>query len=669
MCGIAGEIALTKFSSTDLERAWPMIHTILHRGPDDCRGWESKTKRAALLHSRLSIVDLEHGQQPMHGTEGEVTIVFNGEIYGFKRLRKELEQSGYRFATTSDTEILIALYLRDGPGFVDQLEGEFAFVLYDGGKQRTLVARDRFGVKPLFYSVRDGIFLFGSEIKAILAHPHVERRIDPEVMHRRIHSVLLPDETMFKGIKAVLPGSVMMLDGNGQITNRRHAELDPEKAGQLRMDQASAEDAFEEAFSAAVSERLHGDVEVGIFLSGGVDSSLVAAMTRDVSTANHPTYTIGFKNRHYGEAERAGQTASHLGFDHDVEPVGSEDLDAHFARSLWHAESNVVNTHGTAKLCLSDRASKRVKVILAGEGADEIHGGYAYYRHAALLEAVQDKKNVQALKDFIKDNGPEDGVLSKATPQRRNTLAGASSAGIPYAAQRADILQDMLRNVLNPEFRASVMLNPAGQLIDWLDHYNPQARRLDDMTLSRFTSAITDMPNYNLSFMGDRSEMANSIEGRLPFLDKRVVDLLWGLPNKYHAGDQTKTLIRSALAKRLPTGVASRYKRMFVSPPATNNGLFEGEQADHWFSKQTTRSVGVFRPTAVSSMRKIYKLLPQSSRFRRVIESFLMTVLSAHVIDDMFIRNFDRSLETYRPDIESVRQTHLHHELVEPAAE
>lgn len=647
MCGIAGEIALTKFTASDLERSWPMINTILHRGPDDCNGWQDRKKRAALLHARLSIVDVQHGQQPMHGTAGDITIVFNGEIYGFKRLRAELKQSGYRFRTTSDTEVLIALYLTSGPDFVERLEGEFSFVLYDGSKKRSLIARDRFGVKPLFYAIRDGLFLFGSEIKAVLAHPLVNRRLNQDALYRRIHGVLLPDETVFEGVHAVLPGSMMLIDGDGQITKQQHARLDPELAGQSRLDRPAVQEAFENAFSAAVHDRLHGDVPIGIYLSGGVDSNLLGAVMRENSSAQHKAFTIGFQSTPYCESSDAGAAARQFGFDHEIEAVGPGDLDDDFARSVWHAESNVVNTHGTAKMRLSKRASSQIKVILAGEGADEIHGGYAYYRHAQLLEAVQHKTNRQALKAFTKHNGPEDGVLTLASARRRNMLAGASSKGIPYAAQRAEIFEKLLRGMLNPDFATTSRGNPAGQLLDWIDAYNPAARRLDDMTLSRFTSAITDLPIYNLAFLGDRSEMAHSVEGRLPYLDKRVVDLLWSLPNEYHIGSETKTVIRAALAKRMPAAVAQKYKRIFVAPPNKNAGLFETEQARYWLSSQAARSAGVFRPAGIQAMRQVYKVLPASSRFRRVIESFLMTVLSVHLLDDLFIKNFDDSLDRF----------------------
>ncbi|MCF6313414.1 MAG: asparagine synthase (glutamine-hydrolyzing) [Verrucomicrobiales bacterium] len=639
---------IQKKSPASADRALSMLHTLLHRGPDGKAVWLDPQKRASLAHARLSIVDLNGGTQPMHESCHQITVVFNGEIYGFEKIREELTQKGYRFRTLCDTEVLIALYLQYGIEFVDRLEGEFAFVLFDGRNGKTLIARDRFGVKPLYYSIQADLFLFGSEIKALLAHPMVERRLDPEMVYRRIHGVFLPDETMFAGIKQISPGFSMCIDSHGNITQRRHAKLDPELAGTWKGTRQQAEEAFEDSFAKAVRERLHGDVDIGLYLSGGVDSNLVAAAMRDQSSADHTAYTIDFDTPPYGEAEQAAFTAKKFDFAHQVEPLGTSDLDAHFIRSIWHAETFTANTHGTAKLTLSARASQDIKVILAGEGADEIHGGYAQFRHAALLSVTQNKANRLALKEFLSYNGAEDGVMSLANTRRRNRLAQSSDLGIPYSAQRAEILELLLIGAVNPDLKKSAQTNVSRQLLDWLDLYEPNARKLDDMTLSRFTTSVTDLPNYNLNFLGDRMEMGNHIEGRLPFLDKRVVDTLWQMPNHYHIdGDQTKTLIRSALAKTLPKQVCNRYKRIFTAPRNTAHGIFHGELAKQWLSREATVNAGVFRPNSLQSILHLYRLLPKHLQLCRLLENFLMIAISVNLVHELFIENFDTHLQNF----------------------
>lgn len=661
MCGIAGELSLRTCVRTDCNRAGPMLDAILHRGPDGTGAWQDPEGRASLLHCRLAIVDVEHGQQPMHDTLGHVTITFNGEIYGFEKLRQELQATGYQFQTRSDTEVLIALYLRDGPDFVAQLEGEFAFVIYDRRKKQALLTRDRFGVKPLFYSENDGLLLFGSEIKAILSHPNAERAINPEVLHRRMHGVLLPEETVFRGIQAVAPGTTMFVGADRGIIVRRHADLDPEAAGTLSLEPDAALNAFEEAFTAAVSERLQGDVPVGLYLSAGVDSNLIAAVLCEISDDPHSAFTIGFETPGYAEADDAAVSAERFELEHIVEHIGNGDLDTHFARSVWHAEMTVPNGHGTAKMSLSRRASEKVKVILTGEGADEIHGGYAYFRHSELLMSASDRAGRRAVKHFLVENGALDGVLSKATPKLQNQLAGSNSSGVPYAAMRASILEELLGYVLSRDLQAAARPDPAGQLLDWLDQRAPGARRLDDVTLSRFTSAITDMSTYNLSYLGDRAEMANSVEGRLPYLDKRVVDLLWGLPYNFHLNETSnKTLIRRALAKRLPNP-AQRYKRMFLAPPGTSTSVFEGPIAKHWLSTEVIKASGFFQPRAVKALRMAHSALPRNTGFRRVLEGFLMTAISAHLLDHLFCKDFQGSLSQFRLSTDQLRAHGVNH--------
>lgn len=653
MCGIAGEVSLG--GRVDLVRSKPMINTILHRGPDDIGAWADPSERVALLHCRLSIVDPARGQQPMHSTSGDVVIVFNGEIYGYERIRADLEKTGYQFQTSSDTEVLLALYVTHGPSFIDNLEGEFAFVLYDRKRRLTLAARDRFGVKPLFYYIANGLFLFGSEVKAILAHPFSDRKFDTDALNRRIHGVLLPDETIFHGVKSVLPGSVISIDGSGQMSVRQHAKLDPQRAGTAQLDRAAAEHAFEDAMFNSVQERLHGHVDVGVYLSGGVDSTLVANVIRDASNKPHRAFTIGFDTPQYAEAQAAAATAERLGFEHDIEVVSESDLDQHFVRSLWHAESIIVNAHGTAKMCLSKRASQHVKVILAGEGADELHGGYAYYRHAALIQAVSEGSGVKDLRQFLTMHSLEDNIFKRATPALRERFA-QPGLGVPYSVLRAASVEQSTTHFLSRDFRTRVAPDPASQLMDWIDQYEPSARTsLRDGTLSRYVSIITDLPGYNLSYLGDRSEMANSIEGRLPFLDKRVADLLWSLPDEFHIADQTKTLIRSSLAKRSQEGHANRYKRMFVAPGSTVRGLFEGPFADKWLSAAATRATGVFDPKWVYFARKTFPFLPSGHGMKQLLERFLLTVLSVHILDELFVKNFEANAEKFQAAPVSIR--------------
>jgi asparagine synthase (glutamine-hydrolysing) len=636
MCGLAGEIACTAESRADAERALPMLQAILHRGPDDVGFWESDN--ACLLHARLSLVDLKGGRQPMTDVGENVVIAFNGEIYGFEQIRHELEAGGAVFRTRSDTEVLLQLYLHLGPDFVRHLEGEFAFVLVDFRNGQTMLARDRFGVKPLLISERNGLLLFGSEAKAILAHPWSERELNRTVLNRELHGTFLPQDTLFAGISAIEPGTYMLVSRERTVT-RRYADLDPEAAGTLQISFDEAVDALEAALAEAVRVRFHGDAPVGVFLSGGVDSGTTASLARPKLGAQLSAYSIDFTGTPESEAVAAAQTAEALSIRSVIERVDAARLEAAFETAVWHAEATVPNPHGAAKMLLARRAKQDVKAVLTGEGADELHGGYAYFEHAALLA-----ERPEALPQFLAQYGPRDGVLGAITPTHRKALAWSKRGGTPYAAMRARVAGRGARLLTTREFRRQVQDRPERALLDWLSARAPQARILDDVTLSRFVSLYTDLPRYNLTSLGDRVEMAAGLEGRLPYLDSRVVDLLWRLPPEFHRQNgESKRVLRAVLARRLPE-TAQRAKRTFLAPNAPARDLVGRQLGQRWLSNAVTRRAGLFRPAALTTARQLVAICPPSRPTAFYLSSYLTMALSAHVIVDMFCENFSENL-------------------------
>ncbi|MEZ5833112.1 MAG: asparagine synthase (glutamine-hydrolyzing) [Dongiaceae bacterium] len=643
MCGLAGEIACTAHGKADAERALPMLQAILHRGPDDVGAWQDPRGEACLLHARLALVDLDGGKQPMTNLGEDVVIAFNGEIYGFERLRRELEGRGAVFRTRSDTEVLIQLYLHFGPEFVSRLQGEFAFAIFDRRNGRTMLARDRFGVKPLFTSARNGLLLFGSEAKAILAHPWSERQIDLAVLNRELHGTYLPQDCLFAGISAVEPGTYLLVSRQG-ITTHRYFRLDPEAAGTARISFDQATEALESALSEAVRERFHGDAPVGLFLSGGVDSSSVAALASETASSKVSAYSIDFVGT--GESERgaAELAAERLGLRGVFLEVTAEDMAQAFETSVWHAEATVPNPHGTAKLLLARRAKQDVKAVLTGEGSDELHGGYAYFEHAGLLAAAANGDGSAALSQFLADYGPRDGVMPTITPRLRAQMAWSDHGGAPYAALRARSAERGMRFVTTPEFRRHAGASPSGALMDWFSATYPDARMLDDVTLSRLASLYTDLPRYNLCFLGDRAEMANGLEARLPFLDTRVVDLLWRMPSSFHrANGEGKRVLRAILTRRLPI-TAARPKRNFLAPAAPAGSLLRGPLAERWLSMASIRRAGIYRPAVLGAVRQLAKVSRASPSMRFYLSSFLTMALSAHLINDMFCERFSETL-------------------------
>lgn len=641
MCGLAGEIACAVHCRTDADRALPMLQAILHRGPDDVGAWEDPAGDACLLHARLALVDLEGGKQPMATVGEDLVIAFNGEIYGFERIRRELERCGAVFRTRSDTEVLLQLYLHFGPDFVRGLEGEFAFALVDRRRRLAMLARDRFGVKPLFTSARNGLLLFGSEAKAILAHPWSERRLNLAVLNRELHGTYLPEDCLFAGVSAVEPGTYQLVSRTG-IETHRYFKLEPEAAGTARMTFEQATEMLEATLGAAVRERLRGDAPLGLFLSGGVDSSSVAALTAEAAPSRPSAYSIDFVGTAESERDAAELAVKRLQLDGVFLGVTAEDMEQAFESSVWHAEAIVPNAHGTAKMLLARRAKRDVKAVLTGEGSDELHCGYAYFEHAALLAAAKGGGS-SALSRFLADHGPNDGILRSITPQLRTQMAWSDHGGAPYAALRARAAEGGIRFILTPDFRRHAELSPSEAMMDWLSGSFPEARMLDDVTLSRLVSLHTDLPRYNLCFLGDRAEMANGLEARLPFLDTRVVDLLWRLPLEFHRSDgEGKRVLRTILARRLPKA-AARPKRNFLTPAAPSGDLLRGPLAERWLSKAAIRGAGIYRPSAVAAVRQFAKV-GGSASMRFYLRAFLTMALSAHLICDMFCDRFSDTL-------------------------
>ena len=643
MCGIAGEIACEPHSRVDADRALPMLQAILHRGPDDLGVWEDGNGDACFFHARLSLVDPAGGAQPMSDPAGRVVIAFNGEIYGFQEARRELEAHGVVFRTRSDTEVLLQLYLQSGPDFVRNLEGEFAFALLDRRNGQVMLARDRFGIKPLFVSNYNGLLLFGSEAKAILAHPLSKRQLDLQVLGRRLQGIFLPQETLFAGISAIEPGTYMLVS-RGRTTSKRYADLDPEAAGTLQLSFNEAVDELESTLGEAVRQRFHGDSPVGIFLSGGVDSSSIASLARATMDKDLNAYSIDFARSGESEGSAAAETAGQLSIRHVRRKIDSEDLEAAFESSIWHSETVVANTHGTAKMLLARRAKHDVKAVLTGEGADELHGGYGYFQHAALIAAATEGDGQEPLARFAAQHGPRDGVLGAITPKLRRRLAWSNRGGTPYAAMRAVVAARGARLLTTADFQRQTPDKPEKVLLEWLSIRSPQARILDDATLSRFVAMQTDLPTYNLGYLGDRVEMANGLEARLPFLDSRVANLLWRMPAEFHLQNgENKRILRALLARTIPK-VALKPKRAFLTPSTQSSDLMGGPLSRRWLSRNATRRAGIFKPGALAATQFLAAAASGNTPLAFYLSSYLTMAISAHLVIDLFCERFQENL-------------------------
>ena len=385
MCGVIA--GLFKGPPVSTEQVRGALHSLAHRGPDHADWWFSPDHRLLLGHVRLSIIGLANGDQPLVNERGDVRAVVNGELYGYRRIRADLQAEGRRFATDSDSEIALALYEKLGGDFVHHLRGEFAVVIADERRRCLIAVRDRFGIKPLYYSVVGGDVLVASEIKALLALG-VPARWDSDAFFAECHSVRPPDRTLFRGVYAVPPGCVLYAR-DGRVDIRPYWDMDFPDAATLAADRRSDAEivsGFREVLDDAVRERLVADVEVAPYLSGGIDSCAVLGLAQHHLDRPIRAFTIVFGDDLYDEHLLAQRTAEFTGSAFVPVPVSQQALVDAFSDALWHAETLVFNGHGVAKYLLSKAVHQAgIKVVFTGEGADEILAGYPPFRRDLLL--------------------------------------------------------------------------------------------------------------------------------------------------------------------------------------------------------------------------------------------------------------------------------------------
>jgi asparagine synthase (glutamine-hydrolysing) len=649
MCGIAGEFIFDPQGRVDESIIVPMVSTIRHRGPDQWGYYLGCSGSVLLINTRLSIVDLSNGRQPLSNEDGSIWVVLNGELYGFHDIATDLEARGHRFRTRSDTEVIVHLYEEYGEDFVSHLRGEFAIALLDQRQEVLYLVRDRFGIKPLFYSQLTDSLVFGSEIKAILRHPKARARLDHFSLFHFLHGLLLPEATCFENIQTVEPGCMLRISRSG-VTRRRYWDLRLAR----EVVPASEEEAVEEfgrLFYEAVRLRLHGDVEVGAYVSGGLDSTSVAAVAAEVSGRPVKAFTVAFENTKLNEGPAAAEFAKSRGFEHHIVRIGPGDLAPHFERSLWHSEMLVGNSHGAAKLILSELARRHVKVVLTGEGADEALAGYNVFQHIAQLDEVRthpnDRERRAALDALLKRERfgialLNNGIIPiRALPQydRVTELFGA----YPYAIARTLRFGKAIPLVMSRDFRGEVAgVDPIAEMAERIGR--GRMAGLSPVAAHQYYLFKTDLPAYILNYLGDRVEMAHSVEGRVPFLDHKLVEFAFALPLSLKLRDGAgKYILRRAIAERLPSALLVK-KRPFVAPTSETLGLSKGSEfSAHYLDSRAIRNLGLFNPHVIGALRRSLAYLPRGSRALSLTETMLTGVASIQAVNEMFCERFEDS--------------------------
>jgi asparagine synthase (glutamine-hydrolysing) len=638
MCGIVAMFSGRRpIARAALERATQALH---HRGPDGQRVWVSPDCRVGLGHARLSIIDLETGQQPIASEDGRLHLIVNGEFYGFEAIQRELERGGHRLRTRSDSEIALHLYEDVGTHCLHRLRGEFALVLWDAAHRTLLAARDRFGIKPLFYAIHDDTLYLASEVKALFA-AGVPARWDAESVFNSLDLGGSPLRTLYEGVFQVPPGHYLLATEN-HLQLACYWDFDYPRSDAARAARTDAEYAeeFRAALDDAVRVRLRADVPVGCYLSGGLDSCAVLGL----ASRHHPepirAFTLTFDRGDYDEGAIAEEMAARCGAVFTPIPIRQDDLADHFAAATAQSEVMCLNAHGVAKYLLS-RAVRDAgyKVVLTGEGSDEILGGYAHFRRDMLLYNTegQDPAAVSDLLAELNANNPVSrGLLlpdGDSAPMEyvRRTLGRVPSWFEAFSARTTKFLP-----LLAPDYRDRFAGREAYRgLLGSLDVQKQLAGR-DAVHQSLYLWSKTALPMYILTVLGDRMEMAHSIEGRVPFLDHHLVEVIRSQPVAQKIRGMTeKYVLREAARHVLTDTVYRRQKHPFLSPPATLN---PGQRLH-------TLMQDMLRGPALTAMpffdqRKVLELLdrlPTMDEGTRVVhDPLLMILLSACVLQERF---------------------------------
>lgn len=650
MCGIAGYIDLNQPAKEGLVNK--MLTRIQHRGPDECGIYIDKNLGFGSV--RLSIIDIAGGQQPLPNEDLNFWIVFNGEIFNYIELRKELEDKGYQFRTQSDTEVIVQLFNEYREDCLEKLNGQFVFAIWDKKNEELFLARDRVGIRPLFYYKKQDFFVFGSEIKSIFEHPDVQRNFSPEgIAEVFTFWTNISPNTVFADIKECPPGHFIKVNKTG-LEIKQYWQL--KFAGKENVYQGSYDDAvndFKELFSDAVRIRLRADVPVAAYLSGGIDSSVTTAQIRDIEPSVLQTFSVGFTDGEFDETGFQEIAASYFGTKHTSFKCSTKEIAENFPKVVWHSEVPLLRTSPSPMYSLSKLVRENnIKVVITGEGADEILAGYDIFKENKIrhfwakdpkskirpllikklypyITAIQNA-NVNALKMFFSYQ------LEKTdSPYYSHLLRWNNSANIKKH------FSIEYRNKLDGfDVFEQLNLNIAGKL----DHLEPLEK-------AQYLEISIFMSGYLLAAQGDRMGMANSVEGRFPFLDHRLVEFCASLPSDFKLkGLNEKALLKSAVKGRIPDEIYKRTKQAYRAPILNS---FLGDEApdfvDELLKAESVIEAGVFDP---ESVERLIKKMKSGKAYSEIDNMAITAIISTQLLYKQFIKDF-----TYLSDKELIPYT------------
>jgi asparagine synthase (glutamine-hydrolysing) len=587
MCGLVGFIDMRGERKPDRELLVRMTDKLVHRGPDSAGYFVDHS--VALGFRRLSIIDLESGDQPIYNEDGSIVLLCNGEIFNYLELKKALIQKGHSFRTKSDVEVLLHLYEEHGLDFLDKINGQFAFVIYDRRNRRLFLARDHFGINPLYYTIVNGLFIFASEIKAILEHPQAPRAVDLTGLDQTLSFPgLVSPRTMFKGIQSLKSGHYIVIE-NGEVSVREYWDLDYPPLGVVSPGKSENEyvDELKELLTRSVRYRLQSDVPVGFYLSGGLDSSLIGALINQVApnTRRH-SFSIGFTDVDISETKHQRLMAQFTRSIHNEIIFDWSEIVDRLSQMIYHCECPVRESYNTCSMALSAAARNAgVKVILTGEGADELFAGYVGYRFDSFRERESKSYDLEtALEDELREQlwGDRDFFYEKDHLAVRDVKQTLYSARV---------------NELYPEF-------------DCFKHglINKERLRgrhpLHQRSYLDFRLRLSD---HLISDHGDRMTLANSVEGRYPFLDIDLVEFSTRIPPELKLHNYIeKYILKRVAGDLLPREIVKREKFGFHAPGSSYLLQHGIEWINDMVSHDRIKRQGYFNPDVIGRLRAEY---------------------------------------------------------------
>lgn len=655
MCGIAGILNLYGDEGISPVTLKKMAAIIGHRGPDGFGYY--RDERTGLSHARLSIIDLEGGWQPIHNEDKTIWITFNGEIFNYKELRKDLEDKGHRFYTMSDTEVIVHAYEDYGTDCVRHLNGQFAFAIWDKRRQTLFIARDRVGIRPLFYTFVCGSMLFASEIKSLFMDNRVAREMDPHALDQMCTFwITIPPRTAFKDIRE-LPAGHHMTVKNGDMRIEKYWDPDftPEDRPRSEEDYA---DELREILINSTRLRLRADVSVGAYLSGGIDSSVITTLIKKFTDNPLRTFSVTFHDEVYDESTYQNEMIEYLGTDHSDIRCTYSDISSIFPDVIWHTEQPVLRTAPAPLYLLSKLVrDSGYKVVLTGEGSDEILAGYDIFKEAKIrrfLERFPDSK-MRPL------------ILKRLYPY----LASSPTRSLQYAKAFFNVdmngyADEYYSHITRWNTTSNIKLFFSDKLKEHLTGYrggdelslllSDKLCTFDYLSRAQYLEIKTLLSGYLLSSQGDRMAMGNSVEGRFPFLDHRVIEFCCKLPPNLRMQTLTeKYILKKSMRDLLPESITKRTKQPYMAPDSKS--FFAGGMADY---VQEMFSVSALKKSGCFDVNKTQRLFDKCRKGMAIgfkDNMAFVGILSSQLLYNHFVEQFPlRTLNMTDESTEKIKE-------------